>query len=55
MNARSYREDLLKGLKDPEYASAYLAEALKAEDQSVFLLAVRDVVEASGGASALVQ
>jgi probable addiction module antidote protein len=53
MKTKSYKEDLLKELKDPEYASAYLAQALESEDQSVFLLALRDVVEAGGGASAV--
>jgi probable addiction module antidote protein len=44
---------LLKELKDPEYASAYLTQALGAGDQATFLLAPRDVVEAGGGTSAV--
>lgn len=51
MKTKSYKEGLLKELKDPEYASAYLAQALESGDQAVFLLALRDVVEAGGGAS----
>lgn len=51
MKTKSYKEDLLKELKDPEYASTYLAQALESEDQAVFLLALRDVVEAGGGAA----
>jgi probable addiction module antidote protein len=51
MKLKSYKNDLLKELKDPEYAAAYLAQALESEDQATFLLALRDVVEAGGGAS----
>jgi probable addiction module antidote protein len=51
MKLKSYKKDLLKELKDPEYSSAYLAEALETGDQATFLLALRDVVEAGGGAS----
>ena len=50
MKTKSYREGLLKNLKDPDYASAYLAQALESGDQSVFLLAIRDLVEVGGGA-----
>ncbi len=51
MKTISYKEGLLKELKDPEYASEYLAQALESGEQTVFLLALKDVVEASGGAS----
>jgi probable addiction module antidote protein len=51
MKLISYKNDLLKELKDPEYAAAYLVQALESEDQATFLLALRDVVEAGGGAS----
>lgn len=46
---RSYREDLLERLKDPDYAAGYL-EAVLEEDSSpeAFLLALRDVAEAKG-------
>ena len=53
MKLKSYKEDLLKELKDPEYASEYLVQALDSGDQATFLLALRDVVEAGGGASAV--
>src|SRR5580704_4383944 len=51
MKTKSYRDDLLKNLKDPEFASAYLAQALETGDQAVFLIAIRDLVAAEGGAS----
>jgi len=50
MKLKSYKNDLLKELKDPEYAAVYLAQALESGDQATFLLALRDVVEAGGGA-----
>jgi probable addiction module antidote protein len=53
MKLKSYKNDLLKELKDPEYASAYLVQALESGDQATFLLALRDVVEAGGGASVI--
>jgi DNA-binding phage protein len=34
MKLRSYKNDLLKELKDPEYAAAYLAQALESGDQA---------------------
>ena len=46
MKTKNYKEDLLNELKNPEYASTYLAQALESGDQAVFLLALRDVVEA---------
>jgi probable addiction module antidote protein len=51
MKTISYKDGLLKELKDPEYAAVYLAQALESGDQAVFLLALRDVVDAGGGAS----
>lgn len=42
---RSYKKDLLRRLKDPEQAVAYLDVALNDSEQKVFLLALRDVVE----------
>ena len=50
---RTYKESLIERLKDPEYASSYLKacleESFEAKDVGIFQLAVRDVVEASGG------
>jgi probable addiction module antidote protein len=51
--SRSYKEDLLKSLKDPEEAKEYLNAALEDENLEVFLLALRDVVEANSTMSEL--
>ena len=53
MKSISYKEDLLKRLKDPEFAALYLAEVLESGDKNAFLIALRDVVEAGGGMSAV--
>ncbi len=45
--ARSYKEDLLIALRDPEEAREYLNAALEDENPEIFLLALRDVVEAN--------
>lgn len=45
----SYKEELLKSLKNPKEAEAYLVAALEDEEYpDVFLLALRDVAEAHG-------
>lgn len=49
---RDYQEKLIQDLQDPEEASLYLNEALKDEDPSVFLLALKNVCEAQGEAMA---
>lgn len=41
-----YQEWLLQELQDPKLALAYLNEALMDEDQRVFLIALKDVLEA---------
>ena len=46
---RDFQDFLLGNLKDPEEAAAYLKAALADEDERVFLLALRDVLEAQGG------
>jgi probable addiction module antidote protein len=48
MPTLDYRAHLLEDLKNPEYAAGYLTAALE-EGEDVFLLAVRDVVDAHGG------
>lgn len=52
---RNYKEHLLESLKDPKEASAYLEacyqEAIETREFGIFLVAVRDVVEAAGGVS----
>jgi len=44
---RSYQEDLLESLTDPIEAREYLNAALEDENPEVFLLALRDVIEAN--------
>lgn len=44
----SYREDLLRRLKDPKFAAGYLSKCLE-DDEATFLVALRDVAEAHGG------
>lgn len=50
---RSYKQNLIERLKDPKEAIAYLNAALADDDIRVFLVALRNVVEAHGGISAL--
>ena len=50
---RSYKDDLLKALADPDEAREYLNAALEDENPEVFLLALRDVVEANSTISEL--
>ena len=51
MRLKNYREDLLARLKDEDYAAEYLARVLAENDKAAFLVALRDVVEATGGMS----
>ena len=46
--SRSYQEQLLQDLKDPEEAAAYLNAALEEESNVLFLKALRSVAEAYG-------
>ncbi len=50
---RSYKKNLTERLTDPKEAAAYLNAALADEDIHVFLVALRDVVDAYGGISTL--
>ena len=50
---RSYKEDLLKALTDPIEAREYLNAALEDENPEVFLLALRDAIEANSTMSKL--
>ena len=50
---RSYKDDLQKALSDPVEAREYLNTALEDENPEVFLLALRDVVEANSTMSEL--
>jgi probable addiction module antidote protein len=47
--AVSYRDWLLKTLKDPEEAAEYLNAALEAGDKKAFLMALKNVIDARGG------
>lgn len=47
--SKPWRPDLLKALKDPIEASAYLNAALRGGDINFLLVALRDVAEAQGG------
>jgi probable addiction module antidote protein len=49
----SYRDGLLKRLKDPEYAAMYLEEVIAAGDRKALMIALKDVVDARGGVGAL--
>lgn len=53
MNKRliDYQERLLKDLQDPEEAMAYLNAALMEEDPRMFLLALKNVVDAQASMS----
>lgn len=45
---KDFREFKLQELKDVELSLAYLNEALNDKDQRIFLLALKDVIEAQG-------
>jgi probable addiction module antidote protein len=47
-----YKKHLYRDLKRPKYAAGYLTAAME-EGEDVFLLALRDVVTAQGGMTAL--
>ncbi len=45
-----YRKLIIKDLrKDPQEAAAYLSACLEDDDRRVFLIALRDVIDAYGG------
>lgn len=44
----SYRDDLLRRLKDSKFAAGYLSRCLE-DDEATFLVALRDVAQAHGG------
>jgi len=51
--AKPYDEYLIKSLKDPVEACAYLQAALEDGESKIFLLALRNVAVALGGVGAL--
>jgi probable addiction module antidote protein len=53
MRSVSYREDLMKALKDPAERVAYLNAALEDGDSRILLKALRDVADANGGIGTL--
>ncbi len=55
MRLKNYRDDLLERLKNADYAAEYLAQVLAEKDQTAFLVALKDVVEATGGMSRLAE
>ncbi|MCX6924182.1 MAG: putative addiction module antidote protein [Verrucomicrobia bacterium] len=44
---------MLERLKDSDYAAEYLAQVLAENDKAAFLVALKDVVEATGGMSVM--
>jgi len=46
MRTKEYKTNLLKRLKEPEYAAGYLADVLETESQEAFLIAIKNVLEA---------
>ena len=54
---KKFKDSLIERLKDRDYASKYLSVALeeyeKDDNNEAFLVALRDVVEAQGGMSAI--
>jgi probable addiction module antidote protein len=55
MAESSYQKDLIEALKDHSEAAAYLSAAIEEGDRAVFLLALRNVVEANGGMAAIAE
>ena len=53
MRLKNYKEDLNQRLRDSEYAAEYLGQVLAEKDNAAFLIALKDVVEASGGMGGL--
>ncbi len=51
--AVSYHHDLIRSLRNPEAASAYLNAALEEGDKDFFLQALRCVLDAQGGMTQL--
>lgn len=49
-----YQERLIESLKDPKEAEAYLNAALEDEDPQVFLMALRNVLEAQCGSLSVI-
>lgn len=52
-HTKSFRESLIKSLRDPIEASEYLNAVLKESDIHLLLEAIRDIAEAQGGMTEL--
>ena len=55
MKSINYQDYLLESLKDAEEAVGYLNAALEGGDVKVFLVALRNVVQAQGGVAKLAE
>jgi len=53
MKSIAYQDYLIESLRNSEEAAGYLNAALKGGDIDVFLLALRNVIEAQGGVTQL--
>jgi probable addiction module antidote protein len=53
MTTPNYHDDLIKELKNPDFALKYLNACMDDGDHGVFLLALRNVAEAYGGVGRL--
>ena len=51
----AYQKDLIEALKNHKEVAAYLNAAIEEGDRAVFLLALRNVVEANGGMAAIAE
>lgn len=52
-NTLNFKEELIKRLRDPEYSAAYLKAAIAEGDGHIFLLALKDILEANSGIGAI--
>lgn len=55
MKSINYQDYLIESLKDPEEAAGYLNAALEGGDIRIFLVALRNVVQAQGGMAKLAE
>src|SRR5437879_988413 len=53
LRLKNYTDDFVERLKNPDYAAEYLAHVLAENDKAAFLIPLKDVVEATGGMSAM--
>lgn len=51
----TFRQDLLRRLKEPKEAQGYLEAALADGDPGLFLEALKDVAQAQGGVTSIAQ